>query len=348
MNQKYFNDIVSQPANWISCLSYCKNEGYDNLVRAIELLKSSRKIYIVGIGASYNAALAFKHLLKPNLTFIEICEASEFLYHENKINENDCILFLSRSGKSIELVKIIELFEQTDIKTIAVCNDLESPLFKKSKVPLFMNSAFDHNISVNTYTAMLCIGLAIKLQMIKSDNFQTQIENLIHEALQVEKYIKIINDNLVKSSFIDYNKNFYLLGRNENFIHASATALLFEEGAKKPAVPKYTSSFRHGTQEVISDKLAILIWLEETSPSYDHDLKLVEDLRNNKVSVLSVSDLKMNDGISESNLPVFNFINLLTKHIIGQVFVYHLATNHGIDTDQFLYCNYIVEHEGGL
>jgi glucosamine--fructose-6-phosphate aminotransferase (isomerizing) len=348
MNQKYFSDIISQPTQWNACLTYFLGDGLFELENVVDILRNSNKIYLVGIGASYNAGLALKHLLRPYLNFIELYEAGEFLYSHVDVSDQDCIVFLSRSGKSIELVKIIDIYQYKDIKTICICNDVGSSLSQKCNHTLYMNSIFDYNISVNTYTTMLCIGMVLKQCFIDLNSLSKEIENWQIEIERVHQYINDINAFLERSDFIDYEKNLYLLGRNDNFIHACATALLCEEGAKKPNVPKYTSSFRHGTQEVISNKLAILIWLNESSPTFSHDLYLVEDLRKNKVSVLAFSSNTLDDGNQNIELPSFSHISLLTDHIIGQLFVFHLATKNHIDTDNFLFCDYIVQHEGGL
>jgi glutamine---fructose-6-phosphate transaminase (isomerizing) len=345
---KYFEDIQNQPQNWLKCLEHnFSTLGKTELKHAATLIKKSNRLIISGIGASYCAGIAIESLFKKSGTNVILEDSSEFMY-PFYAKKGDVLLLLSRSGKSVELVKLMHLAKTQNLPVICICNDEESPLAKGSDVNLRMNVAFDHGISVATYTAIILVGILLHSFTQKESKAKLQ-KNAFSAIKSIQKWLqKLQTHNL--QNWLQLDKNYYFLARGSSKSASNAAALLWEEGAKMPATPKSTGSFRHGPQEVISKNLSIMLWLEANSPSFSYDLALCKDLVAQNVDVFVIGDNHKNIAPNRMiNLPdVEPLFQVLAQQIPAQLAAYHLSVMRGEDADTFKFCNYIVESEGGL
>jgi glutamine---fructose-6-phosphate transaminase (isomerizing) len=346
---KYLNDIQNQPQNWLKCLEHnFSPEGKNDLVQAASLIKKSKRLIISGIGASYCAGIAIEFLFKK-LGINVILEDSSELIHPFYAKKGDALLLLSRSGKSVELVKLLHLAKQQNLPVICICNDAESPLAKGSHVNLRMNVAFDHGISVATYTAIILVGILLVYYTQKNSKAKLQ-KNAFLAIHSIQKWLLKIQKNDHLQDWLQLDKNYYFLARSGAKSASNAAALLWEEGAKMPSTSKSTGSFRHGPQEVISKKLSIMLWLEANSPSYAHDLALYQDLVAQGVDVFVIGDV--GEIVAKNRLielpKLAHPFQLLALQIPAQLAAYHLSLMRGEDADTFKFCNYIVDKEGGL
>src|SRR5438445_1121657 len=154
---KFYQDILKEPTDLLRSLDYTLRDGRASLEEAACILKESEHIYIVGIGSSWNAGLAvlssFNAAGRPAI----LCDASEIL-HFGAISKNAAIIFLSRSGKSTEIVQLLGKVASSDTKIIAVTNAPDSPLALQAHVVLKMMATFDHAVSVSMYSVLAMIG----------------------------------------------------------------------------------------------------------------------------------------------------------------------------------------------
>jgi glutamine---fructose-6-phosphate transaminase (isomerizing) len=345
---KYHNDIINQPQQWLSCLKHCFGEGKIDLQNAAKILKKAKKIVISGIGASYCAGLAIEALLKKSGFQVVLEDSSELMYHFN-LQKGDVLLLLSRSGKSVELVKLATMAQVDNIPLISICNDATSPLAQKSNLTLQMNVAFDHGISVSTYTGIILVGIGLDYfcQKTKPTFFA---KKSISAIKNIEKWLQKLTKSSDLEHWLQSNSAYYFLARGSGRAASNAAALLWEEGAKMPATTKNTGSFRHGPQEVLAEDLQMMIWLEPDALSFQHDVALCRDLLSLKIRLFIVGATPdfapKNRTLLLPNLP-YPF-QILAQQIPAQLAAYHLSVLKGEDADTFKYCNYIVEKEGGL
>jgi len=150
---KFYRDILQEPTELVKTLNFTLGEGKSSVDQAASILKKAAHIYIVGIGSSWNAGLAVMSFFNAAGRPTILCEASELL-HFGKIAKNAAVVFLSRSGKSIEIVHLLDKAAASGAKIIAITNTPDSPLAMKADVVLKMMAAFDHAVSVSMYSAL--------------------------------------------------------------------------------------------------------------------------------------------------------------------------------------------------
>ncbi|MBX3256640.1 MAG: SIS domain-containing protein [Chitinophagaceae bacterium] len=346
---KYLKDILNQPEQLQHSLLYSTTTGETNLQKAASVIKKSKQVFISAIGASWSAGLAIQAALNQAGIQALLCDAADFLHH-TKIPEASSVIFLSRSGKSVEIVNALPRCRQSGAAVIAITNAANSPLGKEADVCLFTNVAFDHSISVSTYTSIVLVGILLaevieKGRILSSgqsalkDCFEDVKQNIHNWQQQIESLDWLLN----------INPYVYFLARGINLASAHESMLLWEEAAKQPASALTTGTFRHGPQEIIKNPLSMVVWPDEGSVR-KHDIALVSDLVSKGVKVLMIgNDLPGDTGAEIIILPsipgLFSpVINIMPVQLAAE----KLARKKGIDPDNFYFCNFIVETEGGL
>ena len=334
---QYFQNIISQTVEWGKCLRFYKNEGQNLISETQKYLDEASEIIITGIGASYNAGKFWEYFLWQKGYRAHLIDSAEFL--DYPLLPNTVVILLSRSGKSIEIIQSLQYCKAQNIKTIGVGNDEESTLAKEVDLFLPMKVNMDNSISVATYTAIFLIANFFSKNSIE----ETSFENFNDELKRFENFAdKNLKDFKTENST-------YFLGRKPQSGTINEAVLLWHEAAKQPAVSFDTGSFRHGLQEVALNPINYFIFLNEGIQK-ENDLKLAKDLVLLKGNVTVIgNNLPKIEGVKTIDLEAKTEIEqFLMENVLMQILSYKLTLQKNINPDEFLYCKYIVEDEGGI
>jgi fructoselysine-6-P-deglycase FrlB-like protein len=102
-----FNDIAHEASRLLRSLDYSFGAGRHKLKSAAKLLRESASIYIVGIGSSWHAGMVAECMFRLSGIPALLVDASEMV-HFGRIPNGASVVFLSRSGKSLEIVQLLE------------------------------------------------------------------------------------------------------------------------------------------------------------------------------------------------------------------------------------------------
>jgi glucosamine--fructose-6-phosphate aminotransferase (isomerizing) len=345
---KYIKDIIKQPEQLSKSLAYTFSAGFPEIEKAIQLVRSTNRLFISGIGASWNAGLAIQATFNEFGIPTLLCDSSEFLHFTN-IPENSAVIFLSRSGMSVEIVNALAKCKAANAKIISITNNAESTLAKKSDVCLLTAVDFDNSISVNTYTSIILTGQLLT-SAFAPDFSKKQISDSLNRTFDgLKVLIPQWEDTIERSDWLDKNAFTYFLGRGSSLASAFESMLIWQEGAKQPASAMTTGAFRHGPQEILINKLNIGIWIDNRI-ARDFDFRLINDLHAQNVKLFTIghnlpADLKgLKIEIPEIMYSFQPIINIIPMQIANEKF----SRLKGEDCDSFRFCNFVVEHEGGL
>jgi glutamine---fructose-6-phosphate transaminase (isomerizing) len=344
---KFYQDILKEPTELLRSLDHTLRDGRPSLEEAARILKQSEHIYIVGIGSSWNAGLAVLSFFNAAGRPAMLCDASEIL-HFGAIPKNATILFLSRSGKSTEIVQLLGKVASSDTKIIAITNTPDSPLALQAHVVLKMMAAFDHAVSVSMYSVLAMIGALLACAI--EGNFDDFLSVKLQSALSATAAnLSSWREEIAASDWLDPHAPTYLLGRGASLATCHEGQLLWEEAAKLPASAMPTGAFRHGPQEVVREGLRIALWIDRETLR-TQDLALAEDLRKLGVKLLLIGqDLPSDAGDLVLQIPTIRrewqfLIDIIPIQIAAEL----LAQAGNQDCDTFRLCQYIVEDEGGI
>jgi len=344
---KFYQDILNEPAELSKSLDYTLRDGRASLEEAARILRKSEQIYIVGIGSSWNAGLAVLSFFNAAGRPAMLCDASEIL-HFGAVPKNAAIIVLSRSGKSTEIVQLLDKLASREAKIIAITNTPNSPLALGADVVLKMMAAFDHAVSVSMYSVLAMIGglLASAIDGGLDNSLGVEIQSAASGAAAS---LSTWREQIAASDWLDPQAPTYLLARGAALGNCHEGRLLWEEAAKLPASAMPTGGFRHGPQEVVRQGLRIALWIDRETMRAQ-DLALAADLRKLGVKVLLIGqDLPSDAGELILQIPPIRrewqfLIDIIPIQIAAEL----LAHAGNQDCDTFRLCQYIVEDEGGI
>jgi glucosamine--fructose-6-phosphate aminotransferase (isomerizing) len=268
--------------------------------------------------------------------------------HFAKLRRDSVVIVLSRSGKSIEIVSVVEKARESSAFVIAITNAEDSPLALAAQVPIVVPATFDHAISVNTYsTIALAAGLLAHSTVESLDEKLTAA--LARAVRELPRSIETWQEQIAKSRWLLSGATHYFLARGSSLGSCLESRLLWEEGVKTPATAMGTSSFRHGPQEMLREGMRVGIWMDPLCMR-EEDFALAEDLKRLGVSVMLIgqnlpehaADLVLQ--LPEIPAPWQFLIDIVPAQLAAE----QLARLSGANPDSFRYCSYVVEDEGGL
>ena len=207
----------------------------------------------------------------------------------------------------------------------------------------------DNSISVNTYTSIILTGQILASAFQKSFS-GTEISKYLKRALnQVEGKIPEWKVAIDQSDWLNKDYSSYFLARGANLASAFESMLIWQEGAKQPASAMTTGSFRHGPQEILINRINIGIWIDQKL-ARENDFKLINDLHAKGAKLLTIGNhLPAHlEGMKIEMPEILYSFQPLINIIPMQLAVDRFAGIKGEDCDSFRYCNFVVEHEGGL
>jgi glucosamine--fructose-6-phosphate aminotransferase (isomerizing) len=254
-------NILNQPAALRAVAAHHLGQpGRDSLARAAALLLSSKRVVISGMGASFFASLPFSYRLGSRGLSVLTVEASELLYFlDSQMDANTVVVLVSRSGESVEVVKLLSLARKKDAAMVGVVNVPESTLSKEAGQAILMGSPADELVAIQTYIATLATfalldaAMSGELDMAKSELEETTdaLSRWIPECVPARE---------AWSQFLDTGGPLYLLGRGPASASVAEGVLLMHEVAKSPAVGMTVAQFRHGPVEVVDQNFRAIVF----------------------------------------------------------------------------------------
>ena len=156
--------------------TYIKDKAF---LDAVELLATATRIGSSGCGHSGIACQHFSHLMccieRPS-RFISPAEAVHGAM--GFLQKGDVMLLASRGGKTSELLPIIRICKQKEVKIISVTEKLDSPLAKDADIilPISITRETDkYNCQGTTsFTVMAVLFDALQAALIEWTDFQNE------------------------------------------------------------------------------------------------------------------------------------------------------------------------------
>jgi glutamine---fructose-6-phosphate transaminase (isomerizing) len=341
----FLQDILRQPDELRSVIELLRGQG--RLQAAAAAVQAARHVYLTGIGASYNAALGAASHFHSAGRPVYLLDAAELL-HSARIPPDSLLIVLSRSGRSIEIVKLLEKARVADATIVGVTNFPDGALAQQATIPLILPVAPDHGISANTYVS-LAAGAAAIASADAARGLGAQLASALLAAIAATaREIPAWQRQLAQSSWLAPGATYCFLARGASLASAYGAQLLWEEGVKVAALAMGTDSFRHGPQEIVTTGMRFAIWIDEGMR--EADLSVARDLRRLGASVMLIgSSVPADAGDLVLQIPSWpSGWQFLMDIIPPQLAAEALARMSGVDCDQFRFASYVVEGDKGL
>ncbi len=271
---KLFADILGQPASLAGVIAYQSGAGRGVLARAAAEVRHARRVIFTGMGSSLFACMPAAAALNADGRCCTVVEAAELLYFQlNALTRDTAAVLVSRSGDTVEVVKLIPELRARGVHIIGVTNSGSSTLAREADLLIEVGSEPDHLVALRTYT-----GTAATLLMLASHASGT---GSLPEALPdlMESLIaQCMKDSEQWRDWLEPARYIYVLGRGASLGSVNEGALLFHESARQPAIPMSSAHFRHGPVEVVSPEYRAIVFATQPA-TRALDQRLAEDLQ---------------------------------------------------------------------
>ncbi len=340
-------DILQEPEALSRSMARICGPGKSALERAAQVINESDHLYITGIGSSWHAGMAVLSFFHAGGRAVDLVEASE-LDSATEIPRDSAVIVLSRSGRSIEIVRVLSKLKRAGARVIAITNSPDSPLAQAADITLNVEAPFDHFVSVTMYSAIALVGSL--LASVALGTWSDLLMRLLGESLMASRpALDLWVQQIRRSFWFKRDAPTYFLARGGSLASCHEARLLWEEAAKAPATAMTTGGFRHGPQEIIVEGFRFGLWIDGDRKR-DQDLAVAADIRKLGGKVLLIGqDLPENAGDLVLLLPkIPSAWQFLVDIFPIQLAAEHLSHIRAADCDSFRICSYIVEDEHGL
>lgn len=336
-----FENILAQPEALAAVLARQSGEGRDALSQAGQMLRASTKIVLTGMGASLFACGPLRYQLAQAGLHVSTIETAELLYFlSESLDSRTCVVLVSRSGESIEILKLLDILEARGCRTIGVANVANSTLIKRSEIGILLGSPPDQLVAIQTYAATVAALLLLGAAGLGT------LGQAFSELEIAIAGLRTYTPSCTESNFLG-TAPLYLLGRGPALASVEEGVLLMHETAKSPAVGMSVAQFRHGPVEVAGPSVrAVIIGTAAATAALDRQLAM--DLIHMGVEVRWIGPDAGVEALSPWPHDVPTLFSPLFEIVPLQLLAYRTAEARGVTPGDFRWAPAITSSESGF
>ncbi|HEX2486988.1 MAG TPA: isomerizing glutamine--fructose-6-phosphate transaminase, partial [Nitrososphaeraceae archaeon] len=304
-----------------------------SLQKAVDLISSSKNIFITGSGTSYHSALLAKYLFyKFAKIRTEIIMSSEFEYMSAPIDENSILIAISQSGETADVLNSVKIANEHKAKILSIVNISTSSLSRLSDHSVSINCGPEMGVAATkSFTSQLATLYSIIDTLCVSekslDISTSMLGNALNEILINDSYLEKIADD-IKSV-----QDIYILGKSVHYPIALEGSLKIKELAYIHAEGVAAGEIKHGPLAMIEPNTIVIVLNPEDETYYD-TLHSIHEMKSRGAKIIGISN-KRNDIYDYFiKLPLVNE-NLypLIEIIPIQILSYYLALKKNANPD---------------
>jgi glutamine---fructose-6-phosphate transaminase (isomerizing) len=330
------DNIRNQPFS-LSCVAdHQFGEGAEELRAAAKAIRSAESVLFTGMGSSMSAAIPAAYYLESQGFPAEVVETSEWLHFGAGWPRGGAVVLVSRSGETIEIVRLLPRVKESDGPSIGVTNVLESQLVRETKHAIYINSEPDRMVAIQTYTGTMATLLLLAAAVLEEPDEKWRdalagATDALTNTIEEEQ-----NRSEDWNGFLADVEVVHLLGRGPSLASVREGALLFNEAARTPSVGLSAALFRHGPVEIVDKRFRAIVFASQ-APTRDIDLALAADIdrMGGKARVCQPH------GVLSPFEPMIEIASV-------QIAACRLAEAKGIDPGDFRYATLVTTAETGF
>jgi glutamine---fructose-6-phosphate transaminase (isomerizing) len=331
----YITDILSQPDLLKRVIPLYDFAGLEPQAAKIKTGEIKR-IFITGMGGSLAAAHAAWLILARQGLPVYLVDCAEMLHNTSaQITPDSLVWLISQSGRSAELVKLVEIVKSKHANLIVTTNDLESPLAQAAQAAMSILSPIELTVSTMTFTTSLASIQLAAMHLCRLPIEQAR-EDLLWTADQCGLYLSGWEGQVEKlEKAIGLPKHLVVLGRGLSLSAVNCGSLVQMEAAKLPVLPMNAGEFRHGPLELCNPDLTMIVMGGET---YTRELnkRLCEELIEYKAQAFWM-DAEPESSLPRMDMPAWRGIGQPIAEIIPmQLLSIAIANIRGIEAGKFI------------
>jgi glucosamine--fructose-6-phosphate aminotransferase (isomerizing) len=305
-----------------------------------QVLRDRRPAFalICARGSSDNAALYAQYLfaVRNQLITALATPSTVTLYGARPRMADALAIGISQSGRSPDIIAVLEEAQRQGAVTVAITNDPGSPLAAAADHVIDLRAGPElATAATKTYTAellaVLLLSHALDAPTADESEQLTAVPALMEIALEPEGDARALAERHAD------HERCVVLGRGYGYATAREWALKLQELAQVSAFPFSAADFEHGPLALAEPGLPIMV-VAPAGVSLDAQMALVRRLQlEHGVRVLALSDSpsarQLDEGLAvPPNIP--EWLSPVVEIVPAQLYTYHLTVARGLDPDR--------------
>ena len=330
------DNIRNQPFSLGCVADHHFGEGAAGLQAAAAAIRTAGRVVFTGMGSSMSAAIPAAYYLQSHGFAAEVVQTSEWLHFGSAWPHPGAAVLVSRSGETVEIVKLLPRLDAAASPTIGVTNVRDSQLARECDHAIHINSEPDRMVAIQTYSGTVATLLLLAAAVLKepAEQWRSALDGTI-TALS-----NAVDEEMSRSEdwneFLRSAEVVHLLGRGPSLASVREGALLFNEAARMPSAGLSCALFRHGPVEIVDDRFRAIVFASQAQ-THEIDVALAGDLERlgGKTRVYQAH------GVPSPFEPIIEIVPM-------QIAACRLAEAKGIDPGDFRYATLVTLAETGF
>jgi glucosamine--fructose-6-phosphate aminotransferase (isomerizing) len=265
------------------------------IVEYEETILQARRIIIIGCGTSYHAGLLAEYMFEELVRIpIEVEYASEFIYRNPIIYEDDVVIAISQSGETADTLAAVNMVKEKGATVLGICNVVGSSIARATHAGSFTHAGPEIGVaSTKAFTAQFTVLtlMALSLAKRKGKISRTKYFEMIAELERIPKKVKytLQTDALTKevAHYIKDSRNALYLGRKYNFPIALEGALKLKEISYIHAEGYPAAEMKHGPIALIDEEMPVIV-IATNKGTYQKIISNIEEVKSRKGKIISI------------------------------------------------------------
>ena len=255
----YVEDILDQPRALERSLARLDTtSSLEAMARRVREGERQR-IVLTGMGSSHLGLVPLQvRLVEAGLAPVTV-EASELLHYQRALlDERTLLVLASQSGRSAEILRLLDLVRGRGVATLAVTNTATSPLAREATACLLTDAGEESTVSCKTYLAAQA-ALAWLGEVLAGGDRDGARAALAAAVPGVARYLASWRAHVEwLADRLEGVRAVFYTGRGPSLAAAGAAGLITKESTHRPAEGMSGAAFRHGPMEMLDAGVFVL------------------------------------------------------------------------------------------
>ncbi len=255
----YLRDILDQPRALEATF-----RGLDEpeaLAAVARRLRSGelKRVVLTGMGSSHHGLVPLHlRLVEAGLAPVTV-ESSELLHYQQALlAEGTLLLLLSQSGRSAEILRLVETVRGRGVVTLALTNTADSPLAREATATVLTHAGEEATVSCKTYLAAQ-MALAWLGEVLASGDVAAARGALQAAIPGVAEYLAAWRSHVEwLAERLQGVRAVYYAGRGPSLAAACSAGLVTKESTHRPSEGMSSAAFRHGPMDMLDADVFLL------------------------------------------------------------------------------------------
>ncbi len=277
--QGYLHDILEQPAALEATRQALEAEFA--LGDLPERLAGGefRRVLLTGMGSSYHIQYPLFYALAARGLPATLIETGELIYHApGLLDARTLVVAVSQSGRSAEIVRLLDLAEARGASLLGVTNTADSPLEQRSAACLLTRAGEESTVSCKTYVAGL-LALRWLADALTGAGLDAARQESRRAGEATQAYLEHWREVVAAlSDELRGKEHIFFAGRGASLAACGTGGLITKESAHVHAEGMSSAALRHGPLEMLGPDCFVVVFAGEEN-TRALNARLYEELR---------------------------------------------------------------------